>query len=126
VGRSTEIADYLRLLYARVGVPHCPAFPCARELEVSKSFDSGPLHAQTGTNAAASGADCARARAGQCGTPTRHRADEGSPAILVTVPTVDLGDWTAAGCSIAMGRTEPSIRSTSGLASCRETASRMR
>src|ERR1700725_21889 len=24
VGTVTEIADYLRLLYARVGVPHCP------------------------------------------------------------------------------------------------------
>ncbi len=30
VGTVTEIYDYLRLLYARVGVPHCPA--CGREI----------------------------------------------------------------------------------------------
>ena len=30
VGTVTEIHDYLRLLYARVGVPHCPA--CRREI----------------------------------------------------------------------------------------------
>ena len=31
VGTVTEIYDYLRLLYARVGVPHCPE--CGREIE---------------------------------------------------------------------------------------------
>lgn len=30
VGTATEIADFLRLLYARVGMPHCPG--CGREL----------------------------------------------------------------------------------------------
>ena len=30
VGTVTEIHDYLRLLYARVGVPHCPR--CGREI----------------------------------------------------------------------------------------------
>ena len=30
VGTVTEIYDYLRLLYARVGVPHCPI--CGREI----------------------------------------------------------------------------------------------
>ena len=30
VGTVTEIYDYLRLLYARVGVPHCPE--CVREI----------------------------------------------------------------------------------------------
>ena len=30
VGTVTEIYDYLRLLYARVGVPHCPI--CAKEI----------------------------------------------------------------------------------------------
>ncbi len=32
VGTVTEIHDYLRLLYARIGVPHCPA--CGREIPV--------------------------------------------------------------------------------------------
>ena len=31
VGTVTEIYDYLRLLYARVGTPHCPK--CGREIE---------------------------------------------------------------------------------------------
>ncbi len=30
VGTVTEIYDYLRLLYARVGVPHCPK--CGKEI----------------------------------------------------------------------------------------------
>ena len=31
VGTVTEIYDYLRLLYARVGIPHCPK--CGRQIE---------------------------------------------------------------------------------------------
>jgi excinuclease ABC subunit A len=30
VGTVTEIYDYLRLLYARIGIPHCPK--CGREI----------------------------------------------------------------------------------------------
>ena len=36
VGTVTEIYDYLRLLYARIGVPHCPV--CGREIS-SQSVD---------------------------------------------------------------------------------------
>lgn len=36
VGTVTEIYDYLRLLYARVGIPHCPV--CGREI-TSQSID---------------------------------------------------------------------------------------
>lgn len=36
VGTVTEIHDYLRLLYARIGIPHCPA--CGREI-ASQSVD---------------------------------------------------------------------------------------
>ena len=35
VGTVTEIYDYFRLLYARVGVPHCPK--CGKEVEVFTS-----------------------------------------------------------------------------------------
>lgn len=37
VGTVTEIYDYLRLMYARIGVPHCPV--CGREIS-SQSIDS--------------------------------------------------------------------------------------
>lgn len=30
MGTVTEIYDYLRLLYARIGIPHCPI--CGREI----------------------------------------------------------------------------------------------
>ena len=47
VGTVTEIYDYLRLLYARIGVPHCPV--CGREIKqqtidqiVDKIFDLKP------------------------------------------------------------------------------------
>ena len=36
VGTVTEIYDYLRLLYANIGVPHCPI--CGREIK-SQSID---------------------------------------------------------------------------------------
>ena len=37
VGTVTEIYDYLRLMYARIGIPHCPV--CGRVIE-SQSIDS--------------------------------------------------------------------------------------
>lgn len=37
VGTVTEIYDYLRLLYARIGIPHCPK--CGKEI-VSQSIDT--------------------------------------------------------------------------------------
>ena len=33
VGTVTEIHDYLRLLYARIGVPHCPV--CGKEIKLT-------------------------------------------------------------------------------------------
>ncbi len=36
VGTVTEIYDYLRLLYARIGIPHCPV--CGKEIR-SQSID---------------------------------------------------------------------------------------
>ena len=36
VGTVTEIYDYLRLMYARIGIPHCPV--CGREI-TSQSID---------------------------------------------------------------------------------------
>ena len=49
VGTVTEIYDYLRLLYARVGTPHCPE--CGRVIEkqtVDQVADKVMAHAQEG------------------------------------------------------------------------------
>lgn len=49
VGTVTEIYDYLRLLYARVGIPHCPV--CGREIS-RQSVDTivdGIMELETGT-----------------------------------------------------------------------------
>ncbi|MBE6764544.1 MAG: excinuclease ABC subunit UvrA [Ruminococcaceae bacterium] len=49
VGTVTEIHDYLRLLYARIGVPHCPV--CGRKIDqqsVDQIVDS-VLELETGT-----------------------------------------------------------------------------
>ena len=35
VGTVTEIYDYLRLMYARIGIPHCPI--CGREITTKRS-----------------------------------------------------------------------------------------
>ena len=49
VGTVTEIYDYFRLLYARVGIPHCPK--CGREIAktVGRS-DGGSDHGASGEN----------------------------------------------------------------------------
>ncbi len=49
VGTVTEIYDYLRLLYARVGVPHCPV--CGKEIrqQTTESIVSGILELPMGT-----------------------------------------------------------------------------
>ena len=56
VGTVTEIHDYLRLLYARIGVPHCPV--CGKEIQqqtVDQMVDQGPgaagAHAHSGAGA---------------------------------------------------------------------------
>ena len=39
VGTVTEIYDYLRLLWARVGIPHCPK--CGKEIALSRKPETG-------------------------------------------------------------------------------------
>ena len=39
VGTVTEIYDYFRLLYARIGIPHCPK--CGKEIKTDRGSDGG-------------------------------------------------------------------------------------
>ena len=62
MGTVTEIHDYLRLLYARVGVPHCPK--CGREIKqqtIDQMVDQ-VMALPGGTEAAAAGACGPRAQ----------------------------------------------------------------
>ena len=43
VGTVTEIYDYLRLLYARIGIPHCPV--CGREIKGQSVDQMNEIHA---------------------------------------------------------------------------------
>lgn len=60
VGTVTEIYDYLRLLYARIGIPHCPV--CGREISrqtVDDIVDS-VLELPEGTKNSGHGTYCTR------------------------------------------------------------------
>ena len=80
VGTVTEIYDYLRLLYARVGRPHCPT--CGREIsgQSAEQIVEQVLSLPEGTRfTGRRAASCARARAstGTCSSssgPTASRA----------------------------------------------------
>ena len=60
----------------------------------------------------------ARQFLGQMDKPDVDSIEGLSPAISVTVPTVERGDFESGRCSIAMAGERPSIRSTFGVASC--------
>ena len=62
VGTVTEIYDYFRLLYARIGIPHCPN--CGKEIKKqTRRSDGGSDHGTAGRNeAAAACAGCARTK----------------------------------------------------------------
>jgi excinuclease ABC subunit A len=49
VGTVTEIYDYLRLLYARIGIPHCPICGCAIERQTSDQIVDHVLELAEGT-----------------------------------------------------------------------------
>ena len=49
VGTVTEIYDYFRLLYARIGTPHCPK--CGKEIKKqTRGSDGGSDHVAAGTH----------------------------------------------------------------------------
>lgn len=49
VGTVTEIYDYLRLLYARVGIPHCPECGCVIERQTPQQIVDRILELPAGT-----------------------------------------------------------------------------
>ena len=91
VGTVTEIADYLRLLYARVGIPHCPN--CGKRIEaqtVQQIVDR--VLAMPDRTKLAVLAPIARARKGELKLELERMRREGFVRARIDGSVVDLGD----------------------------------
>jgi excinuclease ABC subunit A len=100
VGTVTEIADYLRLLFARVGVPHCPkSGKILRAYTVQEIVDS-ILFRGDGTKVALL-APMVRHAKGDLGEELERLRRDGFVRVRVDGAQVDLGD------AVAIDRSKP-------------------
>jgi excinuclease ABC subunit A len=100
VGTVTEIADYLRLLFARVGVPHCPkSGKVLRAYTVQEIVDS-ILSRGDGSKVALLAPVVRRAK-GDLGEELERLRRDGFVRVRVDNEQVDLGD------TIAIDRSKP-------------------
>jgi excinuclease ABC subunit A len=91
VGTVTEIADYLRLLFARVGTPHCPS--CGKRIEAQTVQQIVDRIQGLGEGARATIlAPVARARKGELRLELERLRREGFVRVRVDGEVVDLGD----------------------------------
>ncbi len=91
VGTVTEIADYLRLLYARVGVPHCPSCGKRIEAQTVQQIVDRVLGLAEGTRLSVL-APVARARKGELKLELERLRREGFVRARIDGSVVDLGD----------------------------------
>jgi excinuclease ABC subunit A len=91
VGTVTEIADYLRLLYARVGVPHCPNCGKRIEAQTVQQIVDRILSFVDGTKLSLM-APIARARKGELKLELERLRREGFVRARIDNSVVDLGD----------------------------------
>jgi excinuclease ABC subunit A len=91
VGTVTEIADYLRLLFARVGIPHCPN--CGKKIEAQtvQQIVDHILGLAEGTRFSVL-APIARSRKGELKLELERLRREGFVRARVDGAVVDLGD----------------------------------
>src|SRR5438045_4096356 len=91
VGTVTEIADYLRLLFARVGVPHCPS--CGKKIEAQTVQQIVDRILELGDGARLSVlAPIVRARKGELKLELERLRRDGFVRVRIDETTVDLGD----------------------------------
>src|SRR3954462_1838997 len=91
VGTVTEIADYLRLLFARVGVPHCPN--CGKKIEAQTVQQIVDRILGMGEGARLTIlAPIARARKGELKLELEGLKREGFVRVRIDGTVVDLGD----------------------------------
>ena len=91
VGTVTEIADYLRLLYARVGVPHCPSCGKRIEAQTVQQIVDHVLGLTEGTRLSIL-APIARGRKGELKLELERLRREGFVRARIDGSVVDLGD----------------------------------
>jgi excinuclease ABC subunit A len=91
VGTVTEIADYLRLLYARVGIPHCPSCGKRIEAQTVQQIVDRILSMPEGTRLSVL-APIARARKGELRLELERLRREGFVRARIDGSVVDLGD----------------------------------
>ena len=91
VGTVTEIADYLRLLSARVGVPHCPSCGKRIEAQTVQQIVDRVLALEDGTRLSVL-APVARARKGELKLELERLRREGFVRARIDGSVVDLGD----------------------------------
>jgi excinuclease ABC subunit A len=91
VGTVTEIADYLRLLFARVGVPHCPKCGKRIEAQTVQQIVDRVLLLPEGTRLSVLAPIC-RARKGELKLELERLRRDGFVRARVDETIVDLGD----------------------------------
>jgi excinuclease ABC subunit A len=100
VGTVTEISDYLRLLFARVGTPHCPSCGKRIEAQTVQQIVDRILGLGEGTRASIL-APIARGRRGELKLEIDRLRREGFVRARIDAEIVDLGD------EIVLDRTRP-------------------
>ncbi len=91
VGTVTEIADYLRLLFARVGTPHCPS--CGKPIQAQTVQQIVDTILDLGDGARVSIlAPIVRARRGELKLEIERLRREGFVRVRLDGETIDLGD----------------------------------
>jgi excinuclease ABC subunit A len=101
VGTVTEIYDYLRLLYARIGRPHCPTCGRAVERQTPQQIVDRVLDLPEGTRFSVL-APVVRGRKGQYESLLDDLAKQGYARVRVDGETIELADRT----SLDLGRYE--------------------
>ncbi len=91
VGTVTEISDYLRLLFARVGTPHCPQCGSRIEAQTVQQIVDRILGLDQGSRATILAPIC-RARRGELKLEFDRLRREGFVRIRIDGEVVDLGD----------------------------------
>ncbi|MSP23880.1 MAG: excinuclease ABC subunit UvrA [Myxococcales bacterium] len=91
VGTVTEIADYLRLLYARVGTPHCPKCGKRIEAQTVQEIVDRILGFGDGERAMLLAPIC-RARRGELKIERERLRREGFVRVRIDGEVVDLGE----------------------------------